>query len=86
MEVVLLAALGLLGLFLAIVLILLMVIGRNLRSMAALVSRASELAENVSAEGQPQLLGPQPKRSMKEIFAVLPSLIKKADALKKLQQ
>ena len=85
MEVVLLVALGLLALFLAVVLILLMVIGKNLKSMAALVSRASELAETVSAEGQPQL-GPQPKRSMKEIFAVLPSLIKKADALKKLQQ
>lgn len=85
MEVVLLVAVGLLGLFLAIVLILLIVIGKNLKSMAALVSRASALAESVSSEGQPQIAPPS-KRSMKEIFAVLPSLIKKADALKKLQQ
>ena len=82
MKMVILVALALLGLFLVVILVLFLLIARNLKTMAAAVAQATALAETVEQEGGSPKLTPPPKRTMKEIFAVLPSLLKRADNLK----
>jgi hypothetical protein len=82
MKLILVIVLGILAVVLVLVMTLLLVIGRNLKSMAAAVAQVSSLAERVEQEGKPSF-SPPPKRSLKEIFAVLPSLLKRADSLPK---
>lgn len=81
MNMIVVVALGLLGLFLVVILVLVLLVARNLKSMAAAVARATALAETVEQGSGPKLT-PVPKRSLKEIFAALPSLLKRADNLK----
>jgi hypothetical protein len=80
---ILVVSLALLGLFLLVVLFLFLIIARNLKSMVKAVERATSLAETVESQGGLQLRGPARKRTMKEVFAVLPSLLKRADTLDK---
>jgi hypothetical protein len=82
MNMIVVVALALLGFFLIVILVLFLLIARNLKSMAAAVARATALAETVERQGTGPALTPAPKRSMKEIFAALPSLLKRADNLK----
>jgi hypothetical protein len=83
MSVILLVVLGLLGVFLAIIMVLFLLVGRNLKAMAAAVAHATSLAEKVEEQAGPPLVKAAPKRSMKEIFSVLPSLLRRADTLRK---
>lgn len=83
MNLFLILALGLLGLFLLTVMVLLLLIARNLKAMAAAVGRATTLVQTVEQQGGLPLSPPPRKRSMKEIFSVLPSLLKRADTLDK---
>lgn len=82
MNMIVVVALALLGLFLIVIMVLFLLIARNLKSMAAAVSRATALAETVERQGTGPSLTPPPKRSLREIFAALPSLLKRADTLK----
>jgi hypothetical protein len=81
MKLILVVVLGLVGVFLAVILVLFLLIARNLKSMASAVARATSLVEAVEERDRPSLT--PPKRSMKEIFAVLPSLLRRADTLRK---
>ena len=83
MSTVLIVGLALLGLFLAVVLVLFLIIARNLKSMVSAVERASALAQTVEKQGGVPLSRPSRKRTMKEIFSVLPSLLKRAEPLDK---
>lgn len=83
MSTVLVVSLALLGLFLLVVLVLFLIIARNLKSMVSAVERATNLAQSVESQGGLPLNQPVRKRTMKEIFAVLPSLLKRADTLDK---
>lgn len=83
MNTILIFGLGLLGVFLAIVLVLFLIIARNLKAMASAVERASSLVQTVEEQGGLPLKAPPPKRSMKEIFSALPSLLKRAETLDK---
>lgn len=80
---ILVVSLALLGLFLVVVLVLFLIIARNLKSMVKAVEQATNLAETVESQGGLPLRGPVRKRTMKEVFAVLPSLLKRADTLDK---
>lgn len=82
MKLILLVVLGLLGVFLAVIMVLFLLIARNLKSMASAVAQATSLVERFEELGTPSLT-PPPKRSMKEIFSVLPSLLRRADSLRK---
>ncbi|HLI56037.1 MAG TPA: hypothetical protein VKY26_03285 [Actinomycetota bacterium] len=82
MKLILVVVLALVGLFLIVIFSLLLLIGRNLKSMANAIAQVSQLAERVEAEGTPTIAPtPRPKPTMKEIFAVLPSLLKRANTL-----
>jgi hypothetical protein len=83
MNMILILGLGLLALFLAIIMVLFLVIARNLKAMAAAVERATTLARTVENQGGLPIAVPPRKRTMKEIFSVLPSLLKRADSLDK---
>ncbi|HYR62879.1 MAG TPA: hypothetical protein VET24_09670 [Actinomycetota bacterium] len=83
MNLILIFGLGLLGVFLAIVMVLFLVIARNLKSMAAAVEQATNLVQTVESQGGIPITPPPRKRTMKEIFSVLPSLLKRADTLDK---
>ena len=83
MSTVLIVSLALLGLFLLVVLVLFLIIARNLKSMVSAVERATNLAQSVESQGGLPLSRPVRKRTMKEVFAVLPSLLKRADTLDK---
>ena len=82
MNMILILGLGLLALFLTILMVLFLVIARNLKTMAAAVEHARELVKTVENQGG-LLAPPARKRTMKEIFSVLPSLLKRADSLDK---
>ncbi|MGH2719929.1 MAG: hypothetical protein ACRDJU_15320 [Actinomycetota bacterium] len=85
MKLILVVVLALVGLFLFVIFALLLLIGRNLKSLASAVGQVSQLAQRVEAEGKPSIASspaaPRPKPTMKEIFAVLPSLLKRANTL-----
>lgn len=82
MKLILVVVLALVGLFLVVIFGLLLLIGRNLKSLANAVGQVSQLAERVEAEGTPRIpAAPRPKPTMKEIFSVLPSLLKRANTL-----
>jgi hypothetical protein len=83
MNMILILGLGLLALFLAILMVLFLVIARNLKAMAAAVEHATTLARTVENQGGVPIAAPPRKRTMKEIFSVLPSLLKRADSLNK---
>lgn len=82
MSTVLVVSLALLGLFLLVLLVLFLIIARNLKSMVSAVERATNLAQTVESQGGLPLK-PVRKRTMREIFSVLPSLLKRADTLDK---
>lgn len=82
MKLILVVVLALGGLFLIVIFGLLLLIGRNLKSLASAIGQVSQLAERVEAEGTPRIASaPRPKPTLKEIFAVLPSLLKRANTL-----
>ena len=83
MNMILILGLGLLALFLTIIMVLFLIIARNLKAMAAAVEHATTLARTVENQGGLPIAAPPRKRSMKEIFSVLPSLMKRADSLDK---
>ena len=83
MNMILILGLGLLALFLTILMVLFLVIARNLKAMAAAVEQATTLARTVENQGGLPIATPLRKRTMKEIFSVLPSLLKRADSLNK---
>ena len=83
MNMILILGLGLLALFLAILMVLFLVIARNLKAMAAAVEHATTLVQTVEKQGGLPRAAPARKRTMKEIFSVLPSLLKRADSLNK---
>jgi hypothetical protein len=63
--------------------VLFLIIARNLKAMASAVEHATTLVETVEKQGGLPLAPPSRKRTMKEIFSVLPSLLKRADSLDK---
>jgi hypothetical protein len=83
MNMILILGLALLALFLTILMVLFLVIARNLKAMAAAVEHATMLAQTVEKQGGLPMAVPPRKRTMKEIFSVLPSLLKRADSLNK---
>ena len=83
MNMILTIGLGLLALFLTILMVLFLIIARNLKAMAAAVEHATELVQTVENQGGLPLAPPARKRTMKEIFSALPSLLKRADSLDK---
>jgi hypothetical protein len=83
MNLILIVGLGLLAVFLTILMVLFLIIARNLRAMASAVEHATELVQTVENQGGLPLAPPVRKRTMKEIFSVLPSLLKRADSLDK---
>ena len=83
MNMILILGLGLLALFLTILMVLFLVIARNLKAMAAAVEHATTLARTVEHQGGLPIAAPPRKRTMKEIFSVLPTLLKRADSLNK---
>ena len=83
MNMILILGLGLLALFLTILMVLFLIIARNLKAMAAAVEHARTLVETVEKQGGLPLAPPAHKRTMKEVFSVLPSLLKRADTLDK---
>jgi len=83
MNMILILGLGLLALFLTILMVLFLVIARNLKAMVAAVEHATTLARTVENQGGVPIAAPPRKRTMKEIFSVLPSLLKRADSLNK---
>ena len=83
MIMLLTIGLGLLALFLTILMVLFLIIARNLKAMAAAVEHATELVQTVENQGGLPLAPPARKRTMKEIFSALPSLLKRADSLDK---
>ena len=82
MKLIVLLGLIVLGVFLVTIVVFFLLIARNLKSIAAAVARATSLAEAVEEQGGPPLTAPPPRRTMKEIFSVLPALLKRADTLK----
>jgi len=85
MSTILVLGLALLAVFLTILMVLFLVIARNLKAMAAAVEQATALAQTVENQGGLPIAPPARKRTMKEIFSVLPSLLKRADTLDKHQ-
>jgi hypothetical protein len=83
MNMFLVIGLGLLAVFLVIVLVLFLVIARNLKAMAAAVDQATSLVQTVEGQGGVPIAPPPRKRTMKEVFSVLPSLLKRAGTLDK---
>lgn len=83
MNLFLVLGLGLLGLFLLVIMVLFLLIARNLKAMASAVDRATTLVQRVEQQGGLPIMPPPRKRTMKEIFSVLPSLLKRADTLDK---
>lgn len=82
MSVLLVVVLGLVGVFLLVIMVLFLLVGRNLKEMAAAVAQATALAERVEEANGSPIMKPAPKRTLKEIFSVLPSLIRRADTLR----
>ena len=82
MQLIIIAGLGLLAVFLVVIIVFFLLIARNLKTIAAAVEHASSLAQAAGQTGGPPLTGPPTKRSMKEIFSVLPGLLKRADHLR----
>jgi hypothetical protein len=85
MNMILILGLGLLAIFLTILMVLFLIIARNLKSMAAAVEQATTLVQTVENQGGLPIAPPARKRTMKEMFSVLPSLLKRADTLDKHQ-
>ncbi len=83
MNMILILALGLVALFLTILMVLFLIVARNLKAMAAAVEHATELVQTVEHQGGLPLAPLPRRRTMKEIFSVLPSLLKRADSLDK---
>ena len=83
MSTILVLGLALLAVFLTILMVLFLVIARNLKAMAAAVEQATALAQTVENRGGLPIAPAARKRTMKEIFSVLPSLLKRADTLDK---
>ena len=83
MNMILILGLGLLALFLTILMVLFLVIARNLKAMAAAVEQATTLVQTVENQGGLPIPAAPRRRTMKEIFSVLPSLLKRADTLDK---
>jgi hypothetical protein len=86
MNTILVLGLGLLAIFLTVLMVLFLVIARNLKAMAAAVEQATTLVQAVEDKGGLPIAPPPRKRPMKEIFSVLPSLLKRADTLDKHHQ
>lgn len=84
MSTILILGLGLLAIFLTVLMVLFLVIARNLKAMAAAVEQATTLVKTVENQGGLPIV-PQPRKrpSMKEVFSVLPGLLKRADSLDK---
>ena len=83
MQTIVLVALALVGLFLVVIMVLTILVARNLKAMAAAVAQASALAEAVEGRGGlPRPQRPPVRHSLKEVFSALPSLLRKADALR----
>lgn len=84
MQTIVVFALALVGIFLVVIMVLTLLVARNLKAMAAAVAQASALVEAVEGQGGLPLAQPRPttRYSMKEIFAALPSLLKRADSLR----
>jgi hypothetical protein len=83
MKLILLLALLVFGVLLLTVLVFFLLIARNLKAIAAAIARASSLAEAVEQHGGPPVpAAPRPRPTMREIFAVLPSVLKRADRLR----
>lgn len=84
MQTIVVFALALVGIFLAVIMVLTLLVARNLKAMAAAVAQASALVEAVEGQGGLPIAPPRPttRYSMKEIFAALPSLLKRADSLR----
>ncbi|GAC1367296.1 MAG: hypothetical protein NVSMB32_12200 [Actinomycetota bacterium] len=77
-------ALAVVGIVLAVIMVLTILVARNLKAMAAAVAQASALAETIESQSGSPLkpAAPPPRHTMKEIFAALPSLLKRADSLR----
>ncbi|GAC1366063.1 MAG: hypothetical protein NVSMB32_10090 [Actinomycetota bacterium] len=84
MQTIAVLALVLVGIFLAVILVLTILVARNLRAVAIAVAQASDLVEAVEGQGGLPLTKPftPTRHSMKEIFAALPSLLRRADTLR----
>lgn len=86
MQTIAVLALVLVGIFLAVILVLTILVARNLRAVATAVAEASNLVEIVEGGG-PTTSKPfvATRHSMKEVFAALPSLLRRADTLRSTQ-
>ena len=84
MQTIVVFALALVGIFLAVIMVLTILVARNLKAMAAAVAQASALVEAVEGQGGLPMAPARPfmRHGMKEIFAALPSLLKRADSLR----